>query len=146
MAVANTKSNGITTLDTGGLLPSRTLVGACSLKAVATLEVAAADDNNSVYRFFRLPSNAVVTSIKVSHDSITGGTDYDLGLYQTAENGGAVLDVNTFADAVDLSTGAKNVELLFEENAIENVEKKLYELAGLTCHRVMNEHLYLTCA
>ena len=136
MAVANTKSNGITNADATPMVrSSRVLIGAPVLCAVATLAVAAADDNDSVYRFVRLPSNAVVLKIDLFNDAITSGTDFDVGIYQTAANGGALVNVNTFADAVDLSSArVAPLDITHEaggDDAIELAEKKLYELLSI---------------
>lgn len=132
MAVANTKSTQISNAEaTPVVINEGGHVRGTVYRAGATVEVAAADDNNSVYRFVRIPSNAIVTSIKCFADAITGGTDYDLGLYKTAENGGAVVDVNCFADAVDLSSGLTGTELRYEIADINTINEKAYEVASV---------------
>ncbi len=95
-----------------------------------TFEVAAADDNNSVYRIANLPATLIPIQLQAHHDAITAGTDYNCGLH-TAGVGGAAKDDNVFADAVDLSSAAKNVDLL-QTLDVANREKPLYELAGDT--------------
>ncbi len=106
MAVANTKSTAITNLDaTPPQLTNRALAGAPLLISKGICEVLAADDNGSVYRFVRLPSNAVIHDIRIKNDAITGGTAYDCGVYETAGNGGAAVDDDLFASAVDISAG-----------------------------------------
>ena len=99
----------------------------------ATFEVAAADDDLSVYRIARLPANAVVTSILVNSDVITAATDYDIGLY-VGGVGGAAKDADVYADGLDISSGAA---LGSEVNglaapAIEDIVKPVYILAGDT--------------
>jgi len=69
----------------------------------ATVEVAAADDNDSIYRLFRdIPANAVPLSIAVYNTAITSGTSYSLGLYKT--NLGVVVSAACFASALDVSS------------------------------------------
>lgn len=67
------------------------------------VSVAAADDNGSVYRVFcDIPSSVVPINITIQNEAITGGTDYDLGLYAT--NSGAVVEVDILADGLDMSS------------------------------------------
>lgn len=79
--------------------------GTQTVTVVATVAVAAADDDGSVYRLFAdVPSSLVPVNICIHNDAITNGTDYDLGLYDT--NSGAVVDKDILADGLDLSSGA----------------------------------------
>jgi len=71
--------------------------------AMATVAVAAADDNGSVYRLFAsVPSSMVPLKITIHNTAITGGTDYDLGLYET--DGGAVVDKDILADGISVAS------------------------------------------
>lgn len=130
MGVANTKSAAITNMDaTPAVLNNRSAVRAPTYTAVQTLETAAADDDNSVYRFFRLPSNAKIYSIAVLCDAITSGTSWNCGIWDTAANGGAVVDADVFASAVDISAGvAAWLELRFEAATTGPIEYADYEL------------------
>lgn len=99
-----------------------------------TVEVAASDDNNSVYRLARIPSNAVIVDLRVNNDAITAGTDYNVGVYDTPEiNSGAVISDNAFADALDLSSAsAGEGTFALSAVAIEDRYKQVWQLAGLT--------------
>jgi hypothetical protein len=136
MAVANTKSTHITNADaTPVALTSSFISNGFLREAVGTVETLAADDAASVYRLVRVPSNARISSILLGTDAITGATAADVGLYQTAQNGGAVVDADLFATDVDISTAAiAFTEVLLEATAtdIVKVEKRLWELLGLT--------------
>lgn len=85
--------------------------GAKPIVMVATEEIAAADDDTSVYRLFKsVPSNLIPVQIDILTDGITGGTDYDLGLYKVGVDGAAVdADVlmagQTMASALTRATG-----------------------------------------
>lgn len=71
--------------------------------AMATVAVAAGDDNDSVYRLFKdVPSSLVPVLIIIHNTAITNGTDYDLGLYKI--NRGAVIDKDILADGLDMSS------------------------------------------
>lgn len=130
MAVVNTKSTAITNADASG---ARTFTQSFLEKApvyfsTGTVEVAAADDDTSTFRFCRLPSGAKVIKIEVYNDAITAGTSYDVGLYRTAADGGAVVDADYFASAVDLSSAhTAALDVTYEAQNIDKVEKRLYE-------------------
>ncbi len=97
-----------------------------------TFEVAAADDNDSVYRIARIPSNMVPEILTVMCDAITGMSDVNIGFYQTLENGGAIVGSgNQLADALDLSSASKILDGL-KDVVIENRVKTVAELLSLT--------------
>jgi len=74
-----------------------------------TVAVAAADDDGSVYRVFKaVPSDLIPLRIDIQTTTITAGTDYDLGLYQT--DLGAVVDADCFMDGQTMATAAKNLD------------------------------------
>lgn len=99
-------------------------------------EVAAADSDGSVYRLARLPANAIPVDFKLFADAITGGTDYDIGLYH--ENLGAVVDKDLFADGLDPASGEaitaplNGLTNLGGADPVAAVGKKLWELLGLS--------------
>lgn len=136
MATVNTKSTAITNADaTQPRIQSQDWIQKAGVFAtVATVEVAAADDNNSVYRMVRVPSGARIHSIAIVSDAITAGTSYDVGVYKTAGDGaGAVVDADLFAAALDLSFGnTAPVDITYAARDIADIEKRLWELLGLT--------------
>jgi hypothetical protein len=70
---------------------------------VNTEEIAAADDDGSVYRFFKnVPANLIPVEITVTTDGITGMTDTDIGIYKT--NLGAVVDKDVLMDGQTLAS------------------------------------------
>ncbi len=136
MAVANTKSTIITNADaTPPVLTSSKITGGMYLReTVGTVETAAADDDNSVYRFVRVPSNARISSVEIANDAITAGTDYNIGVHRTAADGGAVVSDNLFGDAIDCSSARAFTNVTYETTAanISKVEQELWQLLGLT--------------
>lgn len=137
MAVANTKSTSVTNLDsTPPVMNDRNLGGAPLREIPATIEIAAADCANSVYRMCRVHSSWRISQISRFNDAITSGTDFDVGLYQTAENGGAEADANLFADAISLASAATTAPVndMYETGSavgVEKIEKKVWEMLGL---------------
>ena len=112
--------------------------GGSNLKVVKwNFEVAAADDNDSVYRVARLPANAIPIYGEVYADAITSGTDWDLGLYKPGV-GGAVVDIDLLADGLDIASGeaiTAGLEVLTNlggADPVGNFGKTLWELLGLT--------------
>lgn len=134
MAVANTKSQAISALDTEPIvIPGGYLHGGPIRKSTGLVEVAAADSDGSVYRMCRLPSNAVIEAIEILNDAIAGATDYDIGVYQSLRNGGAVVDDDLFADTLDMTVArALPLDAMFEKLDIDQSEKRLWELLGLS--------------
>jgi len=124
--------NNLSSVDTPNAKFAQNVTAGGKLKLFRdTVEIAAADDDGSKYRLARLPFNAVIESISIEHDSITGGTDYDLGLYDTPEtNSGAVIDADVLADGISLATAGTKDGFANVDRA--NKHKKLWELAGLT--------------
>ncbi len=96
----------------------------------------AGGDAGSTYRFCSIPSNARAVRVWFSSDDLSGaGATMDVGLYQTTANGGAVVDADFFASALDVATGAVALtEITFERGAtlIDELEKPLWERLALT--------------
>lgn len=135
MAVANTKSTHITNADaTPVVLTNPRFAGGLLREAIGTVEVAAADDNDSIYRFVRVPSNARISSVEVACDAITNGTDYNIGVWQTAANGGALVSENLFGDAIDLSSALAFTDVTYETTPTNKsaCQQELWQLLGLS--------------
>lgn len=93
-------------------------------------EVAAGDDDGSVYRVFKsIPSSAVFSSLRLACDAITSGTDYDIGLY--LPDYGAVVDKDVLADGLNPSAGYTPILALDALKTVDlaNFGKNLWELA-----------------
>lgn len=134
MAVVNTKSTLITNREALPATMSKAeLAGNYTKHPVGLVEVAAADSDTSVYRFFSVRSSDRIHALLLKNDAITAGTSYDFGLYDTLANGGAVVDADLFASAVDLSSGrTTDTDILNEALDIDKSEKQVWELLGLS--------------
>lgn len=134
MGVVNTKANPITNAE--ALPPVRnpvTLEGGRVRSIVSKVEIAAGDDDGSVYRMARVHSSWRIKSIRKMSDAITGGTDFAVGLYQTAENGGAVVSKGCYADSLSLaSADTTGTNVAFQARNIDNSENRVWQDAGLT--------------
>lgn len=137
MGTANTKCTTVTNLDaTPATLNDKRLMGGILKEQVGTVEIAAADDNNSVYRVGRVHSSWRISDIIRYNDAITSGADFDVGLYDTAANDGAVINVNAFADAVSLAsasvTGTNDLYEAGSDVGVEDIEQEVWQMAGLS--------------
>lgn len=141
MAVVNILSTQLTNFgSTPVVLTGSYLTGGNDFTATDVCAMGASDSNNSVYRFFKIPSNALITDIRVMNDANTSGTSYKCGLL--LPNGGST--VVSGSDAIFIPAGttmasARNVwtSLYFpaiagNSAAVANVTKRVWELLGLS--------------
>lgn len=127
--MAEKLSNLYTTI-ASGRLPMANKSGKGNLQIIqATATVASADNDGDVYRMFTLPSRAVPLFAIIRNTAITGGTDYDLGVFSYSA-GGAVLDADILIDGRSMATAGTS--LVHLPNAVGDSNKALWELAGLT--------------
>lgn len=102
-----------------------------------SFEVAAADDDGSIYRFARISAQAIVVGVYMNNDAITAGTDYDLGIYKTLDLGGAVIDKDCLIDGMSMATdrtaGAWVVPTVADG---ANMGKRVGILAGKTADNI----------
>lgn len=144
-AVENTKSALVTNSDATPPTANAALVdGGRMREQVGTVEVAAADDDNSVFRMSRVRSSWRISELLIHNDAITGGTDYNLGLYDPADRGGVVVDDNLFGDALNLSSAQAGVNVTFEGGDVANIAKPIWELLGLSADPDLTYDIALT--
>jgi len=136
MAVVAVKSTLITNADaTPAVLNSPRVDGGFERIEVATAAITSGDNTGSTYRMFRVPSNAVMTDLRVYSPDIGTTTISDIGLYRTAKDGGAVVDADFFASALSLKDGALNGTDVLHESAvfsIANSGKEIWDALGLS--------------
>lgn len=140
MAVVNTKSSAITALDAVPSKKLATIVAGGRLRErVGTLEVANGDSIGSTLRLARVRSSDRISRLLLSCDAITSAAA-DVGIYDTAENGGLVIDADFFASAQSLAAALVNQDISHEADAADagagfglaDVEKPLWQALGLS--------------
>ena len=101
---------------------------------IGQLEVSTAEDATDILTFCIIPSNAVVRQVLLSCDAVAVGGAMDIGLYQTADNGGAVVDADFFASAQVVTTALSNSDVTHESGiyGIEDKDKPIWEALGLS--------------
>jgi hypothetical protein len=109
---------------------------------VGTVAVAASDDDGSTYVLAPVRSSWVIPSIRLYNDAITGGTGYDVGLY---ESGLTAVDDDAYASAVSMATlSTEGVERAFEARNITAIGQKVWQDAGQTADPMVWYYLVLT--
>lgn len=105
-------------------------------QAVTTFEVAVADDNGSIFRVFRVNATMIPIAITVTNDTITAGTDYDVGIYDVLDGptGGSAKDADGLGATLDLSSAHAEGAGLTGLGAIDlaNADQPLWFHAGDT--------------
>lgn len=135
MATEALKSGAITNRDATPQVKNNSALEAGMMKAcVGTVEMTTADAG-STYRMFEVPSNCRVDQLLLYCDDVGNAGAIDIGVYQTTANGGAVVDADFFASAVDINTAALNGSDVTHESGVYNiddVEKPLWQALGLS--------------
>jgi hypothetical protein len=96
---------------------------------------AADDSQNSVHRFCRVPSNARISQVLLTTGDASSAGACDIGIYQTVDNGSAVVDSDLFASAFALTGGPfENTDVTYESDEYTEAEsvKPLWEVLGLS--------------
>lgn len=134
MATENILSAAITNRDAIPSVKSNSVLKG-AVKEVVGVVACGTGDLGSTYRFFSVPSNARMSDLKIySPDMGTTGLA-DVGLYDTTENGSAVVDADFFASAIDMKTAALNGSDILHESGVfslANSEKPLWQALGLS--------------
>jgi len=99
-----------------------------------SLEVSTAEDAADELRFVRVRSNAVIKQVLLSCDAVAVGGAMDVGVYQTDDNGGAVVDADHFASATVVTSVLVDSNIAHESGVygIEDKNKPLWEALGLS--------------
>ena len=98
------------------------------------IEVSTATDVADELRFVRVRSNAVIKQVLLSCDAVAVGGAIDIGIYQTDDNGGAVVDADHFASAAVVTSALVDSNVAHESAVygIEDKNKPLWEALGLS--------------
>jgi hypothetical protein len=131
MAVELVKSAGITAQDNNLSVNSYIEQGGVR-SAVGTGAVTATASIASIIRLVRIQSNARLASLSLFCTAITSAAG-DVGLYRTADDGGAVVDADAFIAAQTLAAASPGINVI-GGNLLSpaNREKRLWEALGLT--------------
>ncbi|TAL22520.1 MAG: hypothetical protein EPN94_11030 [Nitrospirae bacterium] len=152
MAVVNTKATAITNADAKPpVKSSKDIMNGMLKECVGTAEVANGDSIGSTYRLCRVRSSERISQVLLSCDAITTCAG-DVGIYQTNDNGGAVVDADFFASALSLAAALVNSDVTHEADAADagagfglaDVEKPLWQALGLAADPVRDYDIVVT--
>lgn len=164
MTVSTVKSTLVTALEARPIaLTDRKLGTVKTLLDKIAVATTSIDEVGDIILLAPLPSNAIITSIKIFNDDLdshaTPTLAADLGVYYsglggnqaiTLKTSGTVVDANNISTAITTLQAANTsgVELRFEADDIVNITKELWEVAGLTsdCGGVLYLGLTMTAA
>jgi hypothetical protein len=134
--MANVNSTWITNaVATPRVLTSAAASVGQMFEASSAATVAATIAANDTVRLVRVPSNARISQVLLSTGDATTAGAVNIGVWQTNDNGGAVVDADLFASALALTGGPfNNSDQTFESGEYTYAEsaKPLWEVLGLT--------------
>lgn len=109
--------------------------------------VTAALSITSIIRLVQVPSNAIVTDLRLS-SAAQGAGAFDIGVYRTNADGGAVVDQDFFGSAVSCASAVVNSDVLNESttNTLAKQSQQLWEAAGMTTDPKTDLDIALTVA
>ncbi len=106
-------------------------------EAIAYIAAVTDDSATSLFRLATVRSNARISEILLTAADFTTAGAINVGVHRTTADGGAVVDVDLFASAVDLSGGPfTNLDITREAGTtnwtLANAENALWQALGLT--------------
>ena len=105
------------------------------MEAVGVCTPAADQADDTIMRMCRVPSNCRISQVLLNAADATTGGAIDIGVYQTEDNGGAVVDRDLFAGALALTGGPfNNSDQTYESGEYTHAESDnpLWEVLGLS--------------
>lgn len=155
MAVVNTKASAVTNADASNPATNNALkIAGGKMKGhVGVVEAASGDSIGSVYRLARVHTSWRIDRVLLSCDAITTCAG-DVGVYDVAAAGGAVIDADFFASAQSLATALVHQDVTHEADAADagsgyglaDVEKTLGAALGLSTDKWVDVAVTLTAA
>jgi len=132
MAVVTLKSTAITNADATPIVQNTPLLQRGLRKTtIGTLPVANGDSIASVYRLARVRSSDRIASLSLFCTAITAAAA-NLGFYDTAANGGAIVGGGAqLAAAQSLAAALSGLNVTYAVTTLANAEKRVWELLGL---------------
>lgn len=134
--MANVNSTWITNAVATPAVATDASKSAGTLKEASSVAtVSATQASGDTIRLVRVPSNARISQVLLSTGDATTAGAINIGVWQTADNGSAVVDADLFASALDLTGGPfNNSDQTFESGEYTYAEsaKPLWEVLGLS--------------
>jgi len=137
MSTVNRTSGAITNRDASPRVINGPSASGRLKEAVGYIAAAADDSATSLWRIATVPSNARISAILLTAADFTTAGALNIGLHRTTADGGAVVDADLFASAVDLSGGPfSNLDVTREAGTtnwtLADAEKTVWQSLGLS--------------
>lgn len=156
MAVGTLKSNNVTAFETKPITMCQMNRGNFIIDRVA-VPTTAMDDVGDIILFGPFRSNDKIIRLGFLNDALAASDlAYNIGVYysgvggnqaKTGKTSGTVVDADNIGTAVAFSTARLVLgDVRFEADDIVNIEKELWEVAGLTSDPGGNLYVGLTCS
>lgn len=102
-------------------------------EAIGEVTPATDDSATSVARLLRVPTNARISELMITSAAFTTAGNVDVGVYRTAEDGGAVVDADFFASALALTAAQVKANILNESttNTLAKQQQPLWQALGV---------------
>lgn len=126
------KSTMITELD-AHTIQSTDKFGGTLCRVAASHAKAGGQSTNDIYPLLRLWTGWTIDSFVFATAAWGSSGVVEIGCYDTAENGGAVIDADCFASALDVSAAIARIDLLMESAVIDydEINNTLRDLLGI---------------
>lgn len=134
MAVEKVSATPVSNADaTPRVLNSPLVENGVLKESVGEVAVDSAASIGSIYRFARVRSNCRISQLLASCSAITSAAA-DIGVYETADNGGAAVDADFFASAQSLATALAGTDVTNESGTYTGAKQQqpLWQALGKT--------------
>lgn len=145
MAVVQVSSTPITNADAKPVVRNSAKVAEGEvLSSIGSVAIANGDSIGSVYRMVRIRSGCRIDSLLLACTAITGAAA-DVGLYQIAAKGGAVVDADFFTAAQTIATASQGLQVA-HGNALapSTASLRVWEALGLSADPGLEYDVALT--
>lgn len=108
--------------------------GAVLREAFGQVNVTTGMTSGSIYRMVQVPANARIREVIVTNPAHGASSAFDVGLYKTTVDGGAVVDADFFASALACTSANSGVDVTAESGVytLDEYEKALWDAAGMS--------------
>lgn len=148
MALVNLKSTHITNATATPVVLNTAALGAGAQlhESAGSVTATAADNATSTYRMCRVPSNARISQVLLSNAAAGATGAVDVGVYQTNDNGGAVVSAAFFGSAVAITAAQTHLDVTYESGTYTYAgsEQPLWQALGLTADPQREYDIVLT--
>lgn len=115
-------------------------------ESIGSVTTTTGKTTGSKYTLCSVPSSAIVSQILLSCAALGTATAADVGVYRNTADGGAAVDADFFATAVDLSAALSNSDITNESGTytLDKQEQPLWQAAGMSADPMTSLDIVVT--